>query len=61
MQIQINQGDHNCASTQRVVSKMANIGWVAERAIRLLKRDPQMGAKKFQEEFNYKYKIGITY
>ena len=45
MQIQINQGDHNCASTQRVVSKMANIGWVAERAISLLKRNPQMGAK----------------
>jgi len=40
---------------------MANIGWVAERAIRLLKRDPQMGAKKFQEELNYKYKIEITY
>ena len=40
MQIRINQRDHNCASTQRVVSKMANIGWVAERAIPLLKRDP---------------------
>ena len=61
IQLQINQGDHNCASTQRVVSKMANIGWVAERAIPLLKRDPQMGAKELQEELNYKYQIEIPY
>jgi len=40
---------------------MANIGWVAERAIPLLKKDPQMGAKQLQEELKYKYKIEIPY
>jgi len=45
MQIEINQGVHNCASTQRVVSRMASIAWVAERPIPYLKRNPQMGLK----------------
>jgi hypothetical protein len=44
-----------------VVRKMASIGWVAERAIPLLKKNPQMGAKELQEELNYKYKIEILY
>jgi hypothetical protein len=61
MQIQINEEEHKCASTQRVVSRMANIGWVAERAIPLLKKDPSMGAKALQEELNYKYKVDIPY
>ena len=45
MQIPINQGVHNYASTQRVVSKMASIAWVVERAIPLLKKKPAMGRK----------------
>jgi hypothetical protein len=61
MQIQINEGTHNCASTQRVVSKMTSIAWVAERAIPLLKKKPSMGAKEVKEEFNYKYNIDINY
>ena len=40
---------------------MANIGWVAERAIPLLKRNPQMGPKQVQDDLNYKYKVGIPY
>jgi hypothetical protein len=44
MQIQINPEKHKCPSTERVESKMSNIGWVAQRAIPFLKKDLQMGA-----------------
>ena len=60
-QIQINEGEHICASTQRLVSKMANIGWVAERAIPLLMKVPEIGPKQLQQELLYKYKIEIPY
>jgi hypothetical protein len=49
MQIQINEEEYKCASTQRVVNRMANIGWVTERAIPLLKKDPSMGAKALRK------------
>ena len=61
MQIQINQGTHNCASTARVAGTMASQAWVAERAIRLLKRKPGMGPKAVQDELQVKYKIEIPY
>ena len=61
MQIQINQGLHNCASTQRVLSRMASISWVSEREIPLLKMKPSMGATKMQKELKFKYNIDIPY
>ena len=61
MQIQINQGEHQCASTQRVLSKMASISWVAERAIPLLKMKPSMDASEMQKQLRYKYNIDIPY
>ncbi|CAN6310721.1 unnamed protein product [Urochloa humidicola] len=61
VRIQINKGDHTCASTQRVISRMASINWVAERAIPLLKKKPSMGAAEIQKELKYKYNIDIKY
>jgi len=61
MQIQINEGQHQCASTQRVLSKMASINWVAERAIPLLKMNPTMGASEMQKQLRFKYNIEIPY
>jgi hypothetical protein len=49
LQVQINEGIHNCASRARVLRKMASQAWVAERAIPLLK-EPSMGPKTVQEE-----------
>ena len=49
LQIQINEGIHNCASRARVLRKMASQAWVAERAIPLLKK-PSMDPKVVQEE-----------
>jgi len=40
---------------------MANIAWVAERAIPLLKRKPGMGAMDVKEALEDKYKIQINY
>jgi hypothetical protein len=40
---------------------MANQAWVAERAIPLFKRKPNMGAKEMKEALEDKYKIQINY
>jgi len=40
---------------------MASQAWVAERAIPLLKRKPNIGPKAVQEELQHKYKIEIPY
>jgi hypothetical protein len=62
LQVQVNDGDHICASRSRVeAGKMASQGWVAERAIPLLNRKPNMGPKELQEELQYKYNIEIAY
>ena len=61
LQVQINEGIHNCAFRARVLGKMASQAWVAERAIHLLKRKPTMGPKALQEELQEKYKIEIAY
>ena len=61
MQIQIYDKEHTCASKQRVVAKMASIGWVAERAIPMLRRKPAMGPKEVHDELFYKYNIDIPY
>ena len=61
MQIQFNKGGHKCPSTKRVVNRMASIGWVAERAIPLLKKKPSMGATEVKKELKYKYGIEIPY
>jgi hypothetical protein len=59
--MQKNEGVHNCASTQGVVSKMASIAWVAERAIPLSKKKPSIGPKEVKDELNFKYNIDIPY
>jgi hypothetical protein len=59
--VQINNEDHKCASRSRVCGAMANQAWVAERAIPLLKRKPNMGAKEMKEALEDKYKIQINY
>ena len=54
MQVTLNKGDHFCASTARVRTKMASFHWVAEKAIPFLKKDANMGAKKLQKELQGK-------
>jgi hypothetical protein len=61
LQIQIFNEKHTCASTSRVVGRMASQAWVAERAIPLLKRKPSMGPREVQKELEYKYNIEIAY
>ena len=61
MQIQINEGNHNCASRGRVACTMTSQTWVAERVIPLQKRKPNIGPKAVQEELQHKYKIEIPY
>jgi len=61
VRVQINSGTHTCASTSRVLSSMASQAWVAERAIPLLKKKADMGAKVVQLELEDKYKIKIPY
>jgi hypothetical protein len=50
VQIQINIGEHTCASTARVLGRMDNIPWVAERAIPYLKKKPTMGASELRKD-----------
>ena len=40
---------------------MASYHWVAEKAIPFLKKDPNMGSKKLQEELEDKYQVKIGY
>jgi hypothetical protein len=40
---------------------MATYHWVKEMAIPLLMKDPNMGAKKIQEELEGKYQVQIGY
>ena len=61
LQVQINEGIHNCAFRARVLGKMASQAWVAERAIPLLKRKPGMGPKAVHDELQVNYKIEIPY
>ena len=60
-QITLNKEKQFCPSTRRVRTKMATYHWVAEKAIPLLKKDPNMGAKKIQEELEEKYQVTIGY
>ena len=51
LQVQINEGIHNCASRARVPRcSMASQAWVVERAIPLLKRKTGMGLKAVRDE-----------
>ena len=40
---------------------MASYHWVAEKTVPLLMKDPNMGAKKIQEELEDKYQVKIGY
>ena len=59
--ITLNKEKHFCPSTGRVRTKMATYHWVTEKAIPLLKKDLNMGAKKIQEELEEKYQVAIGY
>ena len=61
VQIQINKGTHKCPSKSRVLGRMASQKWIAERAIPLLKDNPEMGPKAVKEELEKKYNIKIPY
>ena len=58
--MQINQivGPHNCYSSSRVTSAMASKAWVKQRAIPILRKEPNIGAKalrtKLQDTYNVK-------
>jgi len=60
-QITLNKEHHFCPSTARLKTKMASYHWVAEKAIPLLKKDPNMGARKLQKELEDKYRVKIGY
>ena len=57
----MNNFEHTCASTCRVKTKTTTFHWVAEKAIPFLKKDPNMGAKKLQEELEDKYNVTLGY
>lgn len=59
--VQIIKGAHTCASTIRVVGRMASQAWVAERCLPLLKEKPSMGAKEVRRRLHTKYNINIPY
>ena len=40
---------------------MASYKWVRDKAIPFLKKDPNMGSKKLQEELEDKYQVKIGY
>lgn len=61
MQVQTNNLEHKCASRSRVCGTMASQAWVAERAIPLLKRKSNMGAKEVKDALEEKYRIQINY
>ncbi|KAG6416104.1 hypothetical protein SASPL_123528 [Salvia splendens] len=61
VKICLNKGDHFCSSTGRVRTKMASYHWVGEKAIPFLKKDPNMGAIKLQNELQEKYVTTIHY
>ncbi|WVZ54516.1 LOW QUALITY PROTEIN: hypothetical protein U9M48_005302 [Paspalum notatum var. saurae] len=61
MDVQINTLKHQCSSKCRLEGTMASQAWVAERAIPLLKRKHNIGAKEVQEALQDKYKININY
>ena len=60
LQITLNKEKHFCP-TGRVRTKMATYHWVAAKTIHLLKKDPNIGAKKIQEELEEKYQVKIGY
>jgi hypothetical protein len=60
VQIQINSGEHKCASINRVETKVS-LGWVAQRAVPLLKKKPSMGAAALKEFLDDKYGVDINY
>jgi hypothetical protein len=61
LQIQINKHDHLCASRSGVLGTMASQAWIAERAIPLLKKKPDMGAKEVKSILEDKYNVLINY
>ncbi|WVZ88004.1 hypothetical protein U9M48_034566, partial [Paspalum notatum var. saurae] len=52
--VQIKNKDHKCPSSSRLLGSTASQAWVAERAIPLLKRNPNIGTKEIQEELEAK-------
>ncbi|AQK62532.1 uncharacterized protein [Zea mays] len=61
VRVTMNNFDHLCASTGRVKTRMTTYRWIAEKSIPFLKKDPNMGAKKLQEELEDKYNVKLGY
>lgn len=52
---------HKCASTSRIKSSMASQGWVADRALPLIRANPTMGASELEKALEQKYNVTIGY
>ncbi|CAO2204399.1 unnamed protein product [Urochloa humidicola] len=61
VRVTLNRGEHFCASTGRVRTKMASFHWVAEKAITFLKKDPRMRIVDLQKALEDKYQVSIGY
>jgi hypothetical protein len=59
LQVQINSGKHNCASTSRVQGTRASQAWVVERDVPVLKKKANMGATELQSTLEDKYAFKI--
>ena len=53
--------DHTCASTRRIKTRRASNGWVADKALNLLRKSPNMGAKELQKELQDRHNVTISY
>jgi len=52
---------HTCSSSARRKTTTPTSGWVASKAIHLLKKTPNMGPKELQKKLQEKYKCEIHY
>ena len=52
---------HKCASTSRIKSSMASQGWVADRALPLIRANPTIGVSELEKALEQKYNVTIGY
>jgi len=59
----INQivGPHNCYSSSQVTSSMASQAWVKQRSIKILRKEPNIGAKALREKLQESYNVQMGY
>lgn len=61
LQISMLPEEHNCLSTNNLVSSMASQKWVAERVVSWLRQNPDLGAKELQDKLQEVYNVEISY